>query len=151
MWFLDRSLCWHFLTPSFTSYYRLMITHLGLPEWQYAFTPYGPSPQAKVPEFIRITFRTVLQCKSMFLLKIHKIQVWQMVHTVLEKFINTAKLFYTVCRKRTQCCRFIITKHFLKICTSWQYLLVCRAFFDINFIKMSFKWKLQHNIVYKSI
>lgn len=25
-----------------------MITHLGLPEWQYAFTPYGPSPQAKV-------------------------------------------------------------------------------------------------------
>lgn len=48
MWFLDRSLCWHYLTPTFTSYYRLMITHLGLPEWQYAFTPYGPSPQAKV-------------------------------------------------------------------------------------------------------
>ncbi|XP_056128825.1 tubulin polyglutamylase complex subunit 2 isoform X2 [Lampris incognitus] len=47
MWFLDRSLYWHFLTPTFTSYYRLMITHLGLPEWQYAFTPYGPSPQAK--------------------------------------------------------------------------------------------------------
>ncbi|XP_029907012.1 tubulin polyglutamylase complex subunit 2 [Myripristis murdjan] len=47
MWFLDRSLCWHYLTPTFTSYYRLMITHLGLPEWQYAFTPYGPSPQAK--------------------------------------------------------------------------------------------------------
>ncbi|XP_076027119.1 tubulin polyglutamylase complex subunit 2 [Genypterus blacodes] len=47
MWFLDRSLCWHFLTATFTSYYRLMITHLGLPEWQYAFTPYGPSPQAK--------------------------------------------------------------------------------------------------------
>lgn len=48
IWFLDRSLCWHFLTATFTSYYRLMITHLGLPEWQYAFTPYGPSPQAKV-------------------------------------------------------------------------------------------------------
>lgn len=48
VWFLDRSLCWHFLTSTFTSYYRLMITHLGLPEWQYAFTPYGPSPQAKV-------------------------------------------------------------------------------------------------------
>ncbi|KAK2914786.1 tubulin polyglutamylase complex subunit 2 isoform X1 [Channa argus] len=47
IWFLDRSLRWHFLTPTFTSYYRLMITHLGLPEWQYAFTPYGPSPQAK--------------------------------------------------------------------------------------------------------
>ncbi|KAM9757916.1 tubulin polyglutamylase complex subunit 2 [Menidia menidia] len=47
IWFLDRALCWHFLTATFTSYYRLMITHLGLPEWQYAFTPYGPSPQAK--------------------------------------------------------------------------------------------------------
>ncbi|XP_040015244.1 tubulin polyglutamylase complex subunit 2 isoform X1 [Xiphias gladius] len=47
IWFLDRSLCWHFLTATFTSFYRLMITHLGLPEWQYAFTPYGPSPQAK--------------------------------------------------------------------------------------------------------
>ncbi|XP_053504908.1 tubulin polyglutamylase complex subunit 2 [Ictalurus furcatus] len=47
IWFLDRSLYWHFLTSSFTAYYRLMITHLGLPEWQYAFTPYGPSPQAK--------------------------------------------------------------------------------------------------------
>ncbi|KAL2099576.1 hypothetical protein ACEWY4_003970 [Coilia grayii] len=48
VWFLDRSLYWHYLTPSFTAYYRLMITHLGLPEWQYSFTPYGPSPQAKV-------------------------------------------------------------------------------------------------------
>uniref|UniRef100_A0A8C7X2B4 Tubulin polyglutamylase complex subunit 2 n=1 Tax=Oryzias sinensis TaxID=183150 RepID=A0A8C7X2B4_9TELE len=47
IWFLDRSLYWHFLTPTFTAYYRLMITHLGLPEWHYAFTPYGPSPQAK--------------------------------------------------------------------------------------------------------
>ncbi|XP_041836552.1 tubulin polyglutamylase complex subunit 2 isoform X2 [Melanotaenia boesemani] len=47
LWFLDRSLCWHFLTTTFTSYYRLMIIHLGLPEWQYSFTPYGPSPQAK--------------------------------------------------------------------------------------------------------
>ncbi|XP_060926084.1 tubulin polyglutamylase complex subunit 2 [Limanda limanda] len=47
IWFLDCSLCWHFLTATFTSYYRLMITHLGLPEWQYTFTPYGPSPQAK--------------------------------------------------------------------------------------------------------
>ncbi|XP_017278426.1 tubulin polyglutamylase complex subunit 2 isoform X2 [Kryptolebias marmoratus] len=47
IWFLDRSLCWHFLTATFTAYYRLMITHFGLPEWQYAYTPYGPSPQAK--------------------------------------------------------------------------------------------------------
>uniref|UniRef100_A0A8C1XHF6 Tubulin polyglutamylase complex subunit 2 n=1 Tax=Cyprinus carpio TaxID=7962 RepID=A0A8C1XHF6_CYPCA len=30
VWFLDRSLFWHYLSPSFTAYYRLMITHLGL-------------------------------------------------------------------------------------------------------------------------
>ncbi|KAJ8287252.1 hypothetical protein GJAV_G00049400 [Gymnothorax javanicus] len=47
IWFLDRALYWHYITSSFTAYYRLMITHLGLPEWQYSFTPYGPSPGAK--------------------------------------------------------------------------------------------------------
>jgi len=50
IWFLDRALYWHFLTDSFTAYYRLLITHLGLPQWQYAFTSYGISPQAKVRE-----------------------------------------------------------------------------------------------------
>uniref|UniRef100_A0A8C5TM18 Tubulin polyglutamylase complex subunit 2 n=1 Tax=Malurus cyaneus samueli TaxID=2593467 RepID=A0A8C5TM18_9PASS len=48
IWFLDRALYWHFLTKTFTAYYRLLITHLGLPQWQYAFTSYGVSPQAKV-------------------------------------------------------------------------------------------------------
>uniref|UniRef100_A0A8D0HA06 Tubulin polyglutamylase complex subunit 2 n=1 Tax=Sphenodon punctatus TaxID=8508 RepID=A0A8D0HA06_SPHPU len=47
IWFLDRALYWHFLTKTFTAYYRLMITHLGLPQWQYAFTAYGISPQTK--------------------------------------------------------------------------------------------------------
>ncbi|XP_005296261.2 tubulin polyglutamylase complex subunit 2 isoform X2 [Chrysemys picta bellii] len=47
IWFLDRALYWHFLTETFTAYYRLLITHLGLPQWQYAFTSYGISPQAK--------------------------------------------------------------------------------------------------------
>lgn len=47
IWFLDRALYWHFLTDTFTAYYRLLLTHLGLPQWQYAFTSYGISPQAK--------------------------------------------------------------------------------------------------------
>ncbi|XP_013417427.1 tubulin polyglutamylase complex subunit 2 [Lingula anatina] len=47
VWFMDRSLQWHFLAESFTSYYRLMLTHLGLPQWQYAFTDMGLPPQAK--------------------------------------------------------------------------------------------------------
>ncbi|KAM6111496.1 tubulin polyglutamylase complex subunit 2-like [Phoenicopterus ruber ruber] len=45
--FLDRALYWHFLTKMFTAYFRLLLTHLGLPQWQYAFTSYGVSPQAK--------------------------------------------------------------------------------------------------------
>ncbi|XP_062898132.1 tubulin polyglutamylase complex subunit 2 isoform X1 [Mobula hypostoma] len=47
IWFLDRALYWHFLTDTFTAYYRLMLIYLGLPQWQYAFTKYGVTPQAK--------------------------------------------------------------------------------------------------------
>ncbi|XP_067840620.1 tubulin polyglutamylase complex subunit 2 isoform X1 [Heptranchias perlo] len=47
IWFLDRALYWHFLTDTFTAYYRLMLIHLGLPQWQYALTKYGLSHQAK--------------------------------------------------------------------------------------------------------
>ncbi|XP_033012639.1 tubulin polyglutamylase complex subunit 2-like [Lacerta agilis] len=50
IWFLDRALYWHFLTKTFTAYCRLLITHLGLLHWQYAFTSCGISPQAKVRE-----------------------------------------------------------------------------------------------------
>lgn len=48
IWFLDRSLRWHFLVPTFTSYYRLMLLYLGLPQWQYIFTDIGLSMQVKV-------------------------------------------------------------------------------------------------------
>ncbi|XP_069819369.1 tubulin polyglutamylase complex subunit 2 isoform X2 [Dendropsophus ebraccatus] len=47
VWFLDRALYWHFLTDTFTAYYRILLCHLGLPQWQYSFTSYGLSPQAK--------------------------------------------------------------------------------------------------------
>lgn len=47
IWFLDRGLRWHYIADSFMAYYRLMIMHLGLPQWQYAFTDIGLSPQAK--------------------------------------------------------------------------------------------------------
>ncbi|XP_045394264.1 tubulin polyglutamylase complex subunit 2-like [Lemur catta] len=47
IWFLDRALYWYFVTDTFTAYYHLLITHLGLPQRQYAFTSYGISPQAK--------------------------------------------------------------------------------------------------------
>ena len=38
IWFLDYSLQWHFLAPSFVLYYRMLITHIGIPGWQYLFT-----------------------------------------------------------------------------------------------------------------
>lgn len=41
VWFLDRSMKWYFISSDFTTYYRLMLMHLGLPHWQYTFTPYG--------------------------------------------------------------------------------------------------------------
>ncbi|XP_067664466.1 tubulin polyglutamylase complex subunit 2-like isoform X2 [Haliotis asinina] len=47
IWFLDRALRWHFLASSFLEYYRLMLMHLGLPQWQYAFTDIGLSAQAR--------------------------------------------------------------------------------------------------------
>ncbi|XP_043933970.1 tubulin polyglutamylase complex subunit 2 isoform X2 [Protopterus annectens] len=47
IWFVDRALYWYYLTDTFTAYYRLMIVHLGLPQWQYIFTKCGLSPQAK--------------------------------------------------------------------------------------------------------
>ncbi|XP_076465707.1 tubulin polyglutamylase complex subunit 2-like isoform X2 [Babylonia areolata] len=47
VWFLDRALGWHYLTATFTDYFRLMVMHLGLPYWQYTFTDIGLPPQAK--------------------------------------------------------------------------------------------------------
>ena len=47
IWFLDRAVRWHFLATSFMEYFRLMVMHLGLPQWQYAFTDIGLSPMSK--------------------------------------------------------------------------------------------------------
>eukprot|EP00667_Euglena_gracilis_P016240 EG_transcript_16981 len=41
MWFVALDGTWHFLAPDFTCYLRLAVTHLGLPGWGCAFTPYG--------------------------------------------------------------------------------------------------------------
>lgn len=44
IWFLDRSLQWYYLTDTFQNYYRLLIAHLGLPQWQALFTEDGLPP-----------------------------------------------------------------------------------------------------------
>ena len=57
VWYLDRAYEWHFLAPNFTTYFRMMIYHLGLPQWQLLFTPNGPTPWAKV----RISIFSILE------------------------------------------------------------------------------------------
>ena len=37
------------MAESFTHYFRLMLMHIGLPQWQYAFTDIGLSPQVMNP------------------------------------------------------------------------------------------------------
>jgi hypothetical protein len=48
IWLLDRSFEWHFLADDFTQYFRMMLVHQGLPQWQFKFTPMGLTPWAEV-------------------------------------------------------------------------------------------------------
>ncbi|XP_071965443.1 tubulin polyglutamylase complex subunit 2-like [Antedon mediterranea] len=41
IWFLDRSLHWHFIADTFSQYFRLMIMNLGLPLWHFTLTDIG--------------------------------------------------------------------------------------------------------------
>ena len=41
VFFQDLSGDWFFIANSFTDYFRLMVMHLGLPNWHYAFTEVG--------------------------------------------------------------------------------------------------------------
>eukprot|EP00741_Cyanophora_paradoxa_P022187 tig00021435_g21417.t1 len=42
--FQDAAGAWHFIAASFTDYFRLLLMHLGVPHWQYAFTDVGLDP-----------------------------------------------------------------------------------------------------------
>ena len=44
VWFQDLSGRWNFLSKTFMVYFRMMVAHLGLPNWQYRFTDYGMDP-----------------------------------------------------------------------------------------------------------
>ena len=35
VWFRDLANQWFFIAKSFTDYFRLMVSHLGVPHWQY--------------------------------------------------------------------------------------------------------------------
>lgn len=48
VWFQDLSCAWNYLAPRFSAYFRVMLHHLGLPSWQYAFTEAGLDPLTRV-------------------------------------------------------------------------------------------------------
>ena len=41
VWVQDLACKWHYVSPSFTHYFRLMVVHLGIIGWQYAYTDIG--------------------------------------------------------------------------------------------------------------
>ncbi len=47
VWFQDLACSWNFIANSFTDYFRLMMLHLGLPRWHYAYTEVGLDPVAR--------------------------------------------------------------------------------------------------------
>ncbi|KAF4524981.1 hypothetical protein B566_EDAN011909 [Ephemera danica] len=47
VWLLDRCFEWHFIAEDFTTYFRMMLVHKGLPQWQFKFTPIGLTPWAE--------------------------------------------------------------------------------------------------------
>lgn len=65
VWYLDRSLTWHFLATSFTNYYRLLIAHLGLPQWPMLFTPYGLPPSLMQWYYMFAPGRILIQQSNM--------------------------------------------------------------------------------------
>jgi tubulin polyglutamylase complex subunit 2 len=44
VWFVDQSARWHYISKTFTQYFRLMVIHVGIHGWQLAFTPEGVPP-----------------------------------------------------------------------------------------------------------
>jgi len=44
VWFEDLSCHWNLICHSFSDYFRLLIMHFGLPNWQYAFSKIGLNP-----------------------------------------------------------------------------------------------------------
>ena len=44
IWFEDLSCHWNFICHTFSNYFRLIIMHFGLPNWQYSFSKVGLHP-----------------------------------------------------------------------------------------------------------
>lgn len=41
IWLADEDLEWHFLAHKFSTYLKMAVYHVGIPYWQFCFTPQG--------------------------------------------------------------------------------------------------------------
>ena len=80
IWLLDRAFDWHPLARDFGQYFRMMLVHQGLPQWQFLFTKLGLTPWAEVSEFqlykqsyvlcnshiMMVNMRIICECQTLF-------------------------------------------------------------------------------------
>ena len=91
VWFLDRGYEWHYLAPNFTTYFRMMLYHLGLPQWQLLFTPMGPTPWAKVKN--TKTFTKIRTASAIFWIYLDILRDYDLKNII---FRNKTFLFFKV-------------------------------------------------------
>lgn len=57
IWLLDTGNNWHFLAKDFSSYFRMMLIHVGLQNWQLKFTSQGLTTSCRVNRIL--FFKTI--------------------------------------------------------------------------------------------
>ena len=106
VWLLDRAYDWHYLATNFTSYFRMMLYHLGLPQWQLLFTPMGPTPWARVSVLIvhpeKSKFPYIFQLSSkVFEILFSRIPEAFVGFTFTEVFLGFHRKFLTFLNKQS--------------------------------------------------
>lgn len=101
IWFQDLSLQWHFIANTFTEYFRLLVMHLGLPHWQYAYTQVGIDPLSRqwfrflIPERLAIDLNEQKRTRTPST-KMHKLDL-KKVTMALKSFETNFFTFLFVC------------------------------------------------------
>eukprot|EP00943_MAST-04B_sp_MAST-4B-sp1_P009259 g9259.t1 len=92
VWFQDMSCKWFFIANTFTDYFRLMIMHLGLPCWQYAFTEVGLDPVSQQWFRFLSPERLAIDIDNCKMQKVHKLQAHSLktaVHPLKKQQLTT--------------------------------------------------------------
>jgi len=98
IWFEDLSCQWNFVCHTFSDYFRLIIMHFGLPNWQYSFSSVGLSPVTRqwlrflVPNRLDIDLRHNANGFGWILPKISKNKDGKNKTKVKRKKLNLSKI-----------------------------------------------------------